>query len=230
MKCPDCGSRLSDIQIDGKFLYRCFHCGGFWADAHTFSEIDPHALVAMRRVKIDSLWLKGGTGVCPQDGMMLQRYVGEDVPVTIEVRYCVRCGKRWYGGDGLFVQKISDGAVGSKPASAPRVLFLSFVAVFLLGGLWVSMKLASRSQNTQVGAQSEIFSISVLPIDSRSVLVTVVSRQKVDLVEYKSVGASEWQQLPMTGVGDNGYIGKILDLTKGNYMVRVGDKIQEFAI
>lgn len=228
MKCPDCGTHLSDIQIDGLFLYRCYRCGGFWGDTHTFAGINPHSLASMRRVKIDSVWLKGGTGICPQDGLPLQPYYGEDVSDQIHVRSCIRCGKRWYSGDGLFEQKLAGSTVGSKLAAAPRVLFLSLVVLALIGAVAGSVNLVQQRRQTSVKANVEVSYFTAAYLKSGEAEVVFESASGVSEIEYRVVGNSVWVKAAVLPLAKNAYTGLLKVNPGSTYEVRIHGQVFRF--
>ena len=114
MRCPDCGSRLTELRISGPdFCYRCGRCGGFWIDSWTVNRITDKNLSSWRRISIDQMWLRGGKGLCPLDGIILKRYIGEGVPQQMEVLRCVRCGKWWFPRDSMYEYKQAAEAKGN---------------------------------------------------------------------------------------------------------------------
>ena len=148
MRCPDCGARLGELKLPrGDFAYRCSRCGGFWIDSWAVNRLEGRWLATMRRISIDPLWLKGGKGECPQDGLMLTRFRSESVPENVEIKRCIRCGKWWFPRDNLFEYKQAVEAklryfqLWGKTIDFEAVALPILVLVILLLGLYVGVKL-----------------------------------------------------------------------------------------
>src|SRR5580765_8080502 len=105
MKCPDCGTNLSSVELGREKAERCFKCGGFWIDMGTVHKVDSKALSSWNRISADPRWLADGSGLCPLDKTKLVNFSGENVPPDLVVRKCTRCGRMWFAGDSLFDYK-----------------------------------------------------------------------------------------------------------------------------
>ena len=162
MKCPDCGSRLSESMVGGMLSFRCFKCGGFWVDSKVVNNVPQEYMRSLRRIKIDPMWLSGGKGMCPQDGIYLQNYIGDQIPGYLHVKRCVRCGKWWFAGDSMFefkaLQVGGQNLYFSQPQDISKylgVLLPAFALLVLVGGLGVAVKMTSQRQIILVPAYTE---------------------------------------------------------------------------
>lgn len=141
MHCPDCGSRLSEVMVEGKLTHRCFKCGGFWADSEMVNRMTNQTMLTWRRIKIAGNWLSGGTGLCPQDGTRLEKYQGESIPPTMVVKRCIRCGKWWFAGDTLYEFKPAPEAkINYTGLMLPMAVILLLTAGILAGIILIQTK------------------------------------------------------------------------------------------
>lgn len=223
MKCPDCGSRLSDLMLGGLLGFRCYKCGGFWVDSKVVNNLEPYVLQTMRRIKIDPVWLSGGKGVCPQDGTMLQNYNGEQVPGYLHVKRCVRCGKWWFAGDALFEYKALQTG-GEKMYYSERTdmnkyvgVVLPVVGLLVLGtGLGVAVNLSMQRNQFKTSASENLIRVDYM---TNGVLQVVTENGVApEFVEYRPWGVdAEWVRVEG---------GTIRGLSEGQtYEVKVGEKI-----
>lgn len=153
MHCPDCGSILSAVQLSATDqAYRCFKCGGFWIDSWAVNRLNNQSLSAWRRISAPTELLKKGTGICPQDGLPLKRYAGENVPANILVKRCDRCGKWWFGGDALFDFKPAQEAkvkyfqLWGLAADVGSLLLPIITVIVLAVGVWIGLELIKSQQ------------------------------------------------------------------------------------
>lgn len=151
MRCPDCGSDLTEIQTGAGSAHRCFKCGGFWVDSATASKLDPRTLASWNRISADPAWLSGGSGLCPQDQTALRRFTGQGIAPNLVVLRCDRCGKWWFGGEALFDYKPVT-LVKAAGGYTGRVIPALAIVVILLAGLLAGIQLVSQKVQVQVPA------------------------------------------------------------------------------
>ena len=233
MKCPDCGTTLSEQPSNAGVIGRCFKCGGFWLDAGTANNLTPAELANWRRISVSSAYLSGGSGVCPADGQKLAKYTGEQVPVNIVVKHCDRCGKWWFPGDNLYKFKPALEAkknylkLWGLPLTSGVLLPMALVA-FLAGGTAVGVKMVGQRQQTAVSAKSRITEFSGSYSGGGRAMVVFKSDQETGGIEYRVAGDKEWRQAKMEMV--NGYyVSWLENLTEGKgYTVRISGEEYKF--
>lgn len=194
MKCPDCGSRLSEVRFDGEgFAMRCFRCGGFWIDSLSANKLSAESLTAWRRISIDPMWLRGGKGTCPLDGSMLTRYTGDSIPINVLTMRCVRCGKWWFPGDNLFVFKPALDAktnylrLWGLTGSVAKVGLPVIVTALLIGGMITGLALVKTKTQSNVPAAGVVRNVKVSYVrDGIGIATFEVSGVKVDILRYRS--------------------------------------------
>ena len=223
MKCPDCGSRLSDLMLGGLLGFRCYKCGGFWVDSSVVNKLESGILQTMRRIKIDHSWLSGGKGVCPQDGTMLQNYIGDQVPGYLHVKRCIRCGKWWFAGDALFEYKAlqtgGEKMYYSEPSDMHKYVgvVLPVVGLLVMGaGVGVAVNLSMQKNQFETMASENIIRVDYLT----NGVLQVISENGVEpeFVEYRPWGTND-KWIRVEG-------GTIIGLSEGQtYEIRVGEKI-----
>ncbi len=163
MRCPDCGTILSSVQLSSTdSAYRCFKCGGFWVDSWAVNRLTGQSLAIWRPVVAPLEALRGGTGQCPLDRLPLKLYRGESVPANLQVKRCDRCGKWWFGANSL---------LDFKPAQESKVkyfqmwglaaevgnLLLPIVAVIILAlGVWLGLNLVRSQQRELIKAVEKV--------------------------------------------------------------------------
>ena len=159
MKCPDCGSRLTELWLEkGVLAWRCTRCGGFLMDSWTVRQLKSENLTTWRRISIDKRWISGGKHVCPIDGTLLLKHEGESVPVFIEAQRCARCGRWWFSGDSLFVYKPAAEAkvnyykLWQVAANLEELMLPIMVVTVLLAGLVIALDLVQTRQQVGVPA------------------------------------------------------------------------------
>lgn len=235
MKCPDCGSNLSELSTTAGMVKRCFRCGGFWLDSWTANRITNRELAKWRRISVSLNWILGGKGLCPADNTMLTRYNGESVPPNIIVSRCVRCGKWWFPGESIFAYKQASEAKieyyqhwGLTADLASLALPIA-VLVLLITGTAVGVNLIRTGQKEKITASEEIKNLSVTYQGAGQALVVFRStRQIVDQIEYKSVTDLRWQKVK-TEYKDGMFLAVLKELIPDTvYSVRIGDIKYEF--
>lgn len=203
MKCPDCGSRLSEIMVEGKLSHRCFKCGGFWTDSETVNRLTSQTLATWRRIKIAGNWLSGGSGVCPQDGTKLEKFTGESIPLSILVKRCIRCGKWWFSGDTLHELKPAQEAKVNYLhtlglSSNVSSLLLPLMVILILGvGIGVGVSLNRTRQQSSIDASLGVTNYSAVYLGQGKEIVTFKTKQSVKNIQYREVGQPDWINLPI---------------------------------
>lgn len=163
MHCPDCGTVLTAINLSPTDQgYRCFKCGGFWVDSWSVNRLTNQSLTPWRRISASTDLLRGGKGVCPLDGLPLQRFSGESVPHHIIVKRCGRCGKWWFGGDSLFEYKPAQEVkvkyfqLWGLPADVANILLPVVAVIVLAVGIFLGMKLVQSQQRELIKAVEKV--------------------------------------------------------------------------
>lgn len=198
MKCPDCGSRLSEIMAEGILCHRCFKCGGFFAGSNVVNRLTSATVNTWRRIKIDSVWLTGGKGMCPQDGTMLQKYMGDAVPGNIDVKRCIRCGKWWFPGDSLHEFKPAQEAkslyfrLWGITQDAATLILPIIAGILVVGGLGASLFLVKNEQRVQVSAQQQHPQVVVQQGVPGELRIVVFDVDFQGVAAYRQAGQTEW--------------------------------------
>ncbi len=235
MKCPDCGSILTEVPTAAGMVHRCFRCGGFWLDSWTANRITGSDLAKWRRISVALNWISGGKGLCPADGTMLSRYNGESVPPNIVVSRCIRCGKWWFPGGALFDYKQAAEAKveyfqhwGLTADLASLALPIAVVVIMVIGTA-IGVNLVRNNQKTQITATEQIQNLSVTYQGEGKALVVFRSTAKIiEEVEYKSLTEMGWQKVN-TEYQDGMFMAKLTGLKPNtNYIVRVGETEYRF--
>lgn len=195
MKCPDCGSRLSEVMVEKKLTHRCFKCGGFWADSETINRMTNQTMLTWRRIKIAENWLSGGSGLCPQDGTRLEKYQGESIPSTMVVKRCIRCGKWWFAGDTLYEFK----PVPEVKVNYASMLLPIMTLVILSGGMVVGLQLVKNRQQVQINAAAGVRNWTAIYLAGGREEITFTSALPVTQIQYRKAGAGVWQTMTVTG-------------------------------
>lgn len=235
MRCPDCGTRLSEIRVQNKLAYRCFKCGGFWADSDAVNNLNSGELATWRRISVDPRYFADGSGLCPLDGMKMEKYTGESVPVTMNVKRCVRCGKWWFSGDSLHEYKPAQEAkfnyyrLWGITRNVTEV-FLPLMVVFITGvGLGVGLTLLKSRQQVAVPASAGVREFTAIYVGGGEATVSFKSRAPVSEIEYREAGGAVWLVEPVELVGGMYRVG-LADLVEGReYEVRVLGTVYRFA-
>ena len=160
MRCPDCGSRMTELWLSkGILVWRCSRCGGFLVDSWTVRELKNEKLATWRRISIDKRWISGGKHLCPIDGTILIRHSGESIPAFIETSRCARCGRGGFPRDSLFVYKPAFEAkvkyykLWNLAARLEDLMLPIVVIIVLLAGLVVALRLVQERQQVAVPAR-----------------------------------------------------------------------------
>lgn len=163
MHCPDCGTTLAPIQLTPiDSAYRCGKCGGFWIDSWAVNRLSNQTLAVWRRISTPVEALRGGTGVCPADGLPLKRYTGENVPPQLLVKRCERCGKWWFPSDFLFDYKPAQEAkikyfnLWGIASDISNLLLPIVVIIVLAIGIWVGLDLVKSQQRELIKAVEKV--------------------------------------------------------------------------
>lgn len=212
---------------------RCFKCGGFWLGADTANNLTAAELTTWRRIAVNSAYLSGGKGVCPADGQMLERYSGDEVPTTLVVMRCGRCGKWWFPGDNLFRFKPALEAkknylrLWGLPLTR-GVLLPGALVLFLTGATVVGVKTVRAPQQTRVAATGNITEFSAVYSGEGRAMAVFKAENEVGDVEYKSVDGGRW--VKANTEMQNGYhVAWMEGLEEGReYVVRVEGKEYRF--
>lgn len=231
MKCPDCGTRLSETRVTAGPLWRCFKCGGVWVDSWTANRIKADELRLWRRISVPEEWLKGGNGMCPLDGLMLQRYIGDSVPRSLVAKRCVRCGRWWFPSDTFF---------DYKPAAEAKVnyfrhwgvaadvgnMILPIVSVaILLTGVGITVGLVRVRQQAAINASIGLKDYAGVYVGGGRAMVTFTSDVPVEAIEYRVISNSgKWFTIKVTAEGHL-YNVTLVGLTEGErYIVKIRER------
>lgn len=237
VKCPDCNTRLTEIKIEGDaWVFRCFKCGGFWMDSWTVNRMTSKVLSQWRRIGLSEMWRGGGKGVCPQDGMMLQRYRGESMPPMLAVSRCARCGKWWFPGDTLFSYKPAVeakisyfqqwGLTGDLNGLALPIISIA-VMITTLG---LAVNYSRMQQETAVQADLGIRHMAIAYLGDGKAMVSFSSQQAVKQVAYRLRSSKNWTIVLTEKEGDL-YKAIASDLVVGEtYVFKAGEKETEYTI
>ncbi len=232
MRCPDCGTRLTDVSISNlDRSFRCFSCGGFWTEPSSVNRISVADLERISPVVSDKSSLKFGTETCPADGTVLERFVGESVPSAILVKRCKVCGYWWWPTDNLLRFKPAQeakvnyfkhwGIAADLSALTLPVLVMGIMAV----GLTVGLYNISQRQQIVTTADVGINQFSATYLGDGVELVSFRSKNEIKFVEYKKVSSDQWTMTVIENPGNDVYSLKLYDLEEDEeYVVRVGTR------
>lgn len=199
-------------------------------DSWTANRIKGTELKLWRRISVPEEWLKGGSGMCPQDGIILQRYTGDSIPRNLVAKRCVRCGKWWFPSDTFF---------DYKPAAEAKVnyfrqwgvaadmgnLILPIVSVaVLLTGVSVGVGLVRVRQRAEINAAIGLNDYTGVYLGEGRAMITFTSNNALEIVEYRLKDNEEWQTASLSVEGK--YFKAVLEgLEEGQeYVVRIWDK------
>lgn len=232
MKCPDCGTRLTEVSIsDLDKSFRCFSCGGFWTEPSSVNRITTADLVKIAPVVLDKSSLKFGTETCPSDGTVLERFVGESVPSSVLVKRCKVCGYWWWPTDNLMRFKPAQeakvnyfkqwGIAADLSALTLPVLVMGILAV----GLTVGLYSVTQRQQIVTTADIGINQFSATYLGDGVELVSFRSKTEVKFVEYKRLGSDLWTMTVVEHPGNDVYSIRLYNLEEDQeYVIRVGMK------
>lgn len=231
MKCPDCNTRLSEVKLEGDaWVYRCFKCGGFWIDSWTANRLTSKTLSSWRRIGVDKVWITGGNGMCPQDGLLLQRYRGESIPNNLTVSRCIRCGKWWFPGDTLFSYKPAAeakinyfsrwGLTGDLSGLALPIISIT-VMIMTLG---MAINYSRIRQQTTIQAEAGVRNVNFTYLGNNQLLVSFSDTQSINSISVRAEEDQLWTIIPITG--QTGLYKVTLSglVTGKNYVFSIGDK------
>lgn len=235
MKCPDCGSILTELSIQEHVLHRCFKCGGFWVDSGTANMIKSEDLVQWRRIgSLSPMFSSGGKGLCPADNSKLERFVGYEMPPNLPVKRCDRCGKWWFPADTLFNYKPAAQASidalkrwGLTPLV--RSYLLPAVTVIMMAvGTAVGVNLVHLRQQAQIAASIGLTRFSANYTGLGAEMILFKAEKPVTAVRYQLSSGGEWKNVSVELIAGY-YVGKITGLAEGkNYTVSVMGKEFDF--
>ncbi len=227
MNCPDCGSKIIEVPTSSRSVMRCFKCGGFWLDADTANNLTAADMVSWRRISVGTNFLSGGSGTCPADGLLLAKYTGEQVPISVNVLRCVRCGKWWFPGENLFNFKPAVDAkrmyfwLWGLPFNPTTVLLPLFLIATLLGGAFVGVTLIGQTQRPNVEATEILTEFSGSYLGMGKALIGFKSVKPVSEIDYRQVANSEWL-IAKTEYLNGYYVANLENLTEGeSYLIRI---------
>lgn len=227
MNCPDCGSRLIDVNSASGVVMRCYKCGGFWLDGTTANNMTSVELNSSRRISVSTSFLTGGRGVCPGDGLKLVRYQGEQIPVNVSMMRCERCGKWWFPGDNLFLYKPAVEAktmylrLWGVPFQPKSVLLPLVLVTLLLGGAVTGVTLVQQRQGVPTAAKGLLTEFSGNYLGRGEAIIGFKSRIAVSEVEYRRADDKDWEWADVVFM--NGfYVVNLAGLVEGEgYVVRI---------
>ncbi len=227
MVCPDCGYRLVEVASAAGVIARCYRCGGFWLAGETANKLTAGELTSWRRISVSSAYLSGGKGVCPADGMVLTKYVGEQVPANLSVMHCQRCGKWWFPGDNLFNYKPAAEAkmnyfrLWGIPLRPTAVLLPMLLVTTLLSGVAVGVTMVQMRQRSGVSAQPQVTEFSGSYLGGGKAIIGFRSQQEVIGIEYREAGDGGWKFAKAEAINEFKIV-NLTDLIKGkSYVIRV---------
>ncbi|MBI2008044.1 hypothetical protein HYS82_00080, partial [Candidatus Amesbacteria bacterium] len=179
MRCPDCAGQLVQVElVGGDRSYRCFRCGGFFADGWVVNAVTNRQLAKWTAVKMEEGWLNQGTNVCPVDGVQLVRYQGESVPGNVVIKRCDRCGRWWFPTDSLLAYKPAVEAklnyfkLWGLTADVASLALPALGIVLVLLGTAVGTKLIQQRQASAVAAQTIVTDFSTTSVGMGEVLMS----------------------------------------------------------
>lgn len=177
---------------------------------------------------MDPVWLSGGSGTCPLDGTVLQRFVGESVPQTIPASRCIRCGKWWFPRDTLFDYKPAAEAkvnyfrLWGKTAEVGSLILPVLSLLVMVGGLALGMGMVRMRQQATTIASPEISEMTAVYLGDSEALVTFRSARAIDTMYYKAASEAEWNEVVLGTPQDGVYVVNLVGLTEGtDYTIRV---------
>lgn len=236
MRCPDCGGELVPAElVGGDKSYRCFRCGGFFADGWVVNAVTNKQLAKWSALRMDEWWLNQGMNACPVDGAQLVRYRGESVPETMVVKKCDRCGRWWFPTDSLLSYKPAQEAklnyfkLWGMTADVASLVLPALGIVLVLLGTVVGTKLIQQRQGSAVEAQSAITDFSTTYLETGEVLISFRSTVAIDNMEMRKAGENEWQKIGVARSQGNIYITR-LRLDPGEYEARIWKREYKFRI
>lgn len=224
MKCPDCSTKLSGIRIGKRFAYRCRMCGGFFLDRATENETRQDDTKQWRPVTVDRMWFHGGSGRCPACNIPMQEKRNDIVLSDFGVKGCVRCGKHWWSGNTFLQMKTPVVAAIYKPAYPPRVLFMSVIAMALVGGTVGTVYLIQRQQKLVIDAAEVVYDLRFETTEIRFKM-----KKTVQFVEIRRVQESSFTTYIVNFDGEDGVI-DLKNFRKGFYEMRLGGKYYQFEV
>lgn len=227
MKCPDCGTNLTNQASAAGIVVRCFKCGGFWVDAATANNLTAAELANWRRISVSSSYLSGGSGRCPADGLKMEVFKGDQIPINVVVDRCLRCGRWWFPGDNLFRFKPALEAkknylrLWGLPANAAAVMLPLLLVAILAGGVYTGVKMVGQRQQTQVAAKVQLSEVGATYLGQGRAMIVFRSNQPVTDVAYRNRGDDDWKQASIEENGEY-YVVWMEGLEEGSvYRVRV---------
>jgi hypothetical protein len=181
------------------------------------------------------MWVRGGKGMCPQDGLMLQRYSGENIPQNIVVQRCVRCGKWWFPGDYLFQYKP---AIESKinyfrswgiTADLASMVLPILSLVVLVGGITATVGMVRYRQQAETQATAGVQGFAARYLGEGKEQLLFRSTQPVMTVEVRRFGSQEGWVTKET-IQENGvHVVNLENLSdQMKYEVRIRGKVYGF--
>ncbi len=236
MKCPDCGTRLTQVSISSlDNSYRCFLCGGFFTEPSSVNRIKATDVARLSQITGDKSALKFGAGICPNDGSALTRFMGESVPMHVMVNRCGSCGYWWWPADNLLRFKPAQeakvnyfkqwGIATDLSALTLPVLVLAVMVV----GLGVGIYGVGVRQQATIGAGAEVVQYSATYLGEGVELVSFRSKNVVTNIEYRIKDAKDWRYVVVYNSGNDVYLARIVNLEEDQmYEVRISGKEFEF--
>ncbi|OGC92644.1 hypothetical protein A2899_01250 [Candidatus Amesbacteria bacterium RIFCSPLOWO2_01_FULL_49_25] len=237
MHCPDCGEPLHEFSFVGNDKsWRCFRCGGFWADGWVINRLDSKILQKWKPVEVDPGWLNLGSNVCPVDGTQLVRYTGEIIPDNMTVKRCERCGRWWFPTDSLLRYKPAQEAKVNyyrqwgKAADVGSLALPALVLLIVLAGLATVVSLVKRNTGGRVAAQATVRNLAAADGGSGEMWI-VWSSAAGYKVKWRRVGEPEWRVGEPERKEEGVYVLKLRDLEQGaEYEAVVEEKGIKFRV
>jgi hypothetical protein len=159
--------------------------------------------------------------------MKMEKYTGESVPMSLNVRRCVRCGKWWFSGDTLHEYKPAQEAkfnyyrLWGITRNVTEV-FLPRLVLFIIGvGIGVGLMLLKNRQQVVVPASAGVREFVAVYTGQGVERISFVSGVPVGKIEYREGGVTRWKEVEVVPEGGR-YTAQIDGLAEGQrYEVRI---------
>lgn len=201
MVCPDCGGVLSQISIANfDTSFRCIKCGGFFTQSWVVNRMPDKAMDHWPVMEYDRLMAKLGSGECPRDKKLMERYVGPSVPKEVTVFVCKDCKWWWWPEDTLNRYKPAQTAkkdyfkTWGKVMTATLVMLPMLGILVLVGGVGVALNLMQSNQRTVVNAGSGIRNFSAVYLGGGKAIISFSGQQKITTLSYRQGGEIKWMR------------------------------------